>query len=61
MTLDDFLSHADENMKVRIINSCTDEVLAIYDGRNSIPASYNILAVRSFGITKDGWLYVEVE
>lgn len=61
MTLDDFLSHADENMKVRIVDSYTDEILATYDGRNSIPASYNMLAVKSFGIIKDEWLYVEVE
>lgn len=54
MKLIDFLEVTDENKETAIYDIEKDEVIAVYDGKNSIPKEYNYYHVISITIVAKG-------
>ena len=59
MTLDELLDKVDENTYIRVVNPY-DELLAEYDGRNSIPIEVDSLPIDSIWV-EHNILYVGVD
>ena len=61
MILDELLWKINDNCKVKLFSSETYEEIAKYDGKDSLPDSYNYCEVTDIFVDEDGWLCIEID
>lgn len=60
--VDTLLGYISEYVNIEILDECTDELLAYYDGRNSINEEYLGSVIKDFVIENGlvrAWIYTE--